>query len=246
MKKNKFQFRPKVSKSWLSNFSANILGVIVGIALTFGISNYVQYCSEQKELREMMSLIKRELNDNKTWIEQTAGFYREDVHSYMMVLEAGNWDKIPQDTIGKIIDHLKTNYLSYTSSNIWNIFQNSGMVHKLHNAELVSYISEAYYWIEHLNNDRNEYLKLKTKLIDVYEDEFEEQPHQYLEAIMNNKESKRFLEETVKFHRHDFSAFSEKVIPIIDYIIFSVENYDNPEKLAIDYETFNEMQENNQ
>jgi hypothetical protein len=245
MKKNKFWFWQKISKSWMSNFSANILGVIVGIALTFGISNYVQYRNEQKDLQEMMSLIKRELNDNKTCMEQITQYSRKDFHDYWTVLDVDKWDKIPQDTIEKVAYQLRLTYTFYTSSSIWNIFQNSGMVHKLHNAELISRISESYYWVEKLNKAWDEYLKKKEMLSDIYEIEFDKQPYEYLKAILNNRETKRFLDEIVKFKYYDFSDLNEILMPAIDYALYSVDNYDNPKKLAIDFETFSEMQKEN-
>lgn len=245
MEKNKFQFWSKISKSWMSNFSANILGVIVGIALTFGISSYVQHHNDQKELREMMLLVKRELNDNKTWMEQITQFYRDDFRVYWTVLDADKWDTIPRDTIEKVAEQLRLTYIAYTSSSVWTIFQNSGMVHKLHNAELVSRISESYYWVEKLNKAWDEFLKRKEVLGNVYEDEFEKQPYEYLKAVLNNRESKRFLVEIGKFKYYDFSELSELLMPAIDYALYSIDHYDNPEKLAIDFEAFNQMQKEN-
>ncbi|GHV58695.1 hypothetical protein FACS1894182_11580 [Bacteroidia bacterium] len=229
----------------MSNFSANILGVIVGIALTFGISNYVQYRNEQKELREMMSLIKRELDDNKEWMEKTTQEYRKDFNAYRTVLDVDKWDKIPPDSIDKVVYQLCHIQLVYTSSNVWNVFQNSGMAHKLHDAELISRISESYYWIETSNTLWKEYSKKREVLEHVYEVEFDKQPYKYMKAILSNRESKRFLEEIVKFKYYNFSDLSEQLIPVIDYTLYSVDNYDNPKKLAIDFETFNEMQKEN-
>ncbi|GHT58377.1 hypothetical protein AGMMS50239_02810 [Bacteroidia bacterium] len=244
MKKDNFRFWHKISKTWMSNFSANILGVIVGIALTFGISNYVQYRNDQKELREMMSLIKRELDDNKKWMEGITQYYLEDFNTYRIILD-NMWDKIPKDTIDKVVYQLLHIQFAYTSSNVWNVFQNSGMAHKLHNVELVSRISESYYWIETSNTFRQEYLKKREVLENVYEAEFDKQPYKYLKALLNNKESKRFLEEIVKFKYYNFSEFSEQLMPVIDHALYSVDNYDNPKKLDIDFEAFCEMQKEN-
>jgi hypothetical protein len=176
-------------------------------------------------------------------MEQIEQSYHEDFDAYSFVLDNHNWDKIPQDSIDKVIFYrFRFDIFYYTSSNLWNVFQNSGMVQKLQNAELVSRISESYYWIEFLNTIRQEYLKRKEILTNVYEVEFDKQPYKYLQALINNRESRKFLEETVRFNVYDFSDLNNQLTPIIDFALYSIDNYDNPKKLAIDFETFSEMQ----
>ncbi|MDR1758284.1 MAG: hypothetical protein LBR51_04925, partial [Bacteroidales bacterium] len=71
-------FQQQISKGWISAFSANILGVIIGIALTFGVSELVQQCSDQKQVKEMLVLVEDEIFSNRVWLEARVRFYQKD------------------------------------------------------------------------------------------------------------------------------------------------------------------------
>jgi hypothetical protein len=102
MKKIKLQIGKGISKKWISSFLSNVLGVIVGIALTFGISYLIQRHNEKEDTKEMMMLVKKELNENKQWLKNRKQDYANDVKAYQKLLIAkntGNLRNIPVDSL---------------------------------------------------------------------------------------------------------------------------------------------------
>ncbi len=236
--------KPRFSKRWLSGFTSNILGVVIGIALTFGISSLVQQRQERKQLREMIALLKREINDNKDWLEDRAKMWDRDFNAYWAVLWERDWGRLPKDSLDAYVAQIRTINTPYTSSYAWNVFQNSGMMQQLHNVETAALLSECYFWIESMRGTWMEYTQKKTVLPEVYEVRFHDRPLDYFRALLENPESRRMIGEVAYFNNYNFPASYEVLAPLCDYTIFMLENYDNPRKTqGMDLETFRKMRE---
>lgn len=53
---------PNFTQEWFRSFSSNVVGVIIGIALTFGITFWVQHRQERKQAEHILSMVSTELN----------------------------------------------------------------------------------------------------------------------------------------------------------------------------------------
>ena len=79
---------------------ANLLGVIIGIVITFGVSSLIQRSNEQKDVREIMILLKKELKENREWLDKQRGNFLDDLSAYKEILDAnGDWGKISDDVV---------------------------------------------------------------------------------------------------------------------------------------------------
>jgi hypothetical protein len=236
MKKIKNPFQ-QISKGWISAFSANILGVIIGIALTFGISALVQQYSDRKQVKEMLALLENEVRLNREWLEKTADFYQRDKEAYQFFLANDSYDSIPQDTLLKYVNQVCTWTDTYLGTEVWDVFQNLGMAQKLHNPELVSRLASFYFAIGKIKALWDDYnIKRQVVWTTIAQDKDDDG---ILEPLQNNKDCFIFMKlaktqsyvETIEFH-----------YPFADYILYSIENYKNPAKFAIDYDAFVAMQ----
>ena len=205
--------RMKKKRIW-SGFFANLLGVILGILLTFGVNALWQKHEEKKKTREMLILVRNELEINKEWFKREEKYIKKDCYAYKKLLEANkNWTAIPKDTLEYYRFRLNAREFSQLSISAWQIFQKSETIQKMSNKELVIQLTicyntidivrgiiEKYYWTEKEN-------AAKIFELDVYE---------FLDAVMNNKESICF------FNKMDETAFEEIFATIDAYIDYTI------------------------
>jgi len=238
MIKIKNPFHKQISNGWISAFSANILGVIIGIALTFGISALVQHCSDEKQVKEMLVMVKNEVRSNRDWLEKIAAFYQRDKESYLFFLSNENLDSIPEDTLVKHITQVCSWYDTYSGTEVWNVFQNLGMTQKLHNPELVSRLATFYFAIGKIKAMWDDYnVKRQVVWATIVQDQ-EKDGH--LEALQHNKECLIFMK--IATGQSTVESIESQYL-FVDYILYSIENYKNPAKFNIDYDAFVAMQQ---
>lgn len=231
------------TKEWLTSFTANILGVIIGIVLTFGITFYVQHRQEKKQMREMVTLLKREIQDNKNWLKGRARMWNEDFESYWVVLRRQDWERIPKDSLDIYLTRVCRINISSSTPFVWNVFQSSGMLQNLHNVEAVAILSECYFWTEEMKTWWGIYNQKKQMLSDVYLVEYRDQPLTYFEALLRDERSQKVIDEMAYFTSYNFPQFYEQLAPLYDYALFMLENYDKPRKTkGLDFEKFKTIQ----
>ena len=203
------------NKKWMGFFT-NLLGVILGILLTFGVNSLWQRNEEKKKTKEMLTLLRNELEINKEWFKIQENSIKEDCYVYRKLLEANkNWKSFPVDTLTVYRDQLNTRTFSQLSTSAWQIFQNSEIIQKMTNKELVIMLTSCYNMIDIIKEFLEKYYwDRKEKATNVFELDL----YEYLDAVMNNKESVYF------FDRMDKSTtFWDAFITIdtmIDYTLF--------------------------
>jgi hypothetical protein len=198
MRKNKNPVRMRISKGWISAFTANILGVIIGIALTFGVSELVQQCSDRKQVKEMLVLIEDEISANRTWLEARVHFYQKDKDACQIILAAGKRDTIPSDTLKEHIKWMCSYEDTYAGTKNWDAFRNSGMVQKLHNPEIVSYLTHFYFLVEKYSAIWDDYCQKREVVRNTLFSEIESDTtvHLCLKIIHQSKECVSFMKLT--------------------------------------------------
>jgi len=221
--------------SWAANFLSNVLGVIVGIALTFGITALVQRCSDQKQITEMLLLVENEIRSNRDWLEKRADFYQKDKEAYQFFLSTALLDSIPEDTIVKHLTQANYHSDTYMGTERWNVFQNSGMMQKLHNPELISRLAEFYFTLAKIKDMWNEYSTKRQIVWTTLASDSSIVSTDFRKTLCSNNECVTFMRITTGQNN---VQNIEQQYPFVDYILYSIENYKNPAKFNIDFKMF--------
>ncbi len=200
--------------SW-DGFFPNFLGVILGILITFGGNTLWQNYEEKKKTKEMLTLLSSELHRNKVWVEDIRKLMQEDSRVYGKILESKDkWESIPQDTLNYyyfVATRFPQHELTTTA---WEIFQNSEVIQKMPNKDLLLNLSSCYFWLTRIqDNYRGTYNDDKEKA-KVYEID----PVKYFDTAMEKKEAVYIYTKTAQISSDQFLFFTQ-VGGLIDSII---------------------------
>ena len=167
-------------------FFVNMLGVILAIVLTFGVNALWEKRGDKKRTKEMLILVRNELETNKEWFKNQEKYMRKDSYVYKKILEAkGDWKAVPKDTLR--VYHSQTLNLGFSqlTASAWQIYQNSEMIQKMTDKELVIRLTDCYFWINEIKElIKTQYWDNKIKAIAA-----EVELYKYFDALMNNKET---------------------------------------------------------
>ena len=202
-------------------FLLNLLGVILGILLTFGVNSLYQKREESKKTQEMLILVRNELQTNKSYFKNQESIIRKDSYVYGKILEANNnWASIPEDTLKDYF--IQTMYLEFNqlTASAWQIFQNAEITQKMPDKELIIRLTDCYFWIDKIQDIiMTEYWDVKKTAvvpeIDMYK---------YFDTLMSKKEA-------VFFYTHmSNDAFGiwnlfPMIDAIIDYMVILLDNH---------------------
>jgi hypothetical protein len=208
-------------KLW-SGFLTNLLGVILGIVLTFGVNSLWQKHEENKKVREILILVRNELTNNKEWFINQEKIIRKDSYVYKKILEAkGDWKSIPVDTLTAYYIQTRSLDMSQLTFSAWQIFQNSEMIQKISDKELVIRLIDCFFWISEIQNHiMTQYWEYKNKSVAAEVDLYK-----YFDAIMNNKETVLFYTTTTSYE--DIWGIFPNIDAIIDYTIKLLDQHGN-------------------
>jgi hypothetical protein len=215
-----------MEKNWLKNknlwsgFFANLLGVVVGIMLTFGVNALWQKHEEKKKIKEMLILVRNELEVNKEWFKKQKQLLEQDGYAFTKILEAdGKWSTIPEDSLQSYMNRFCYVRFQQLTTSAWQIFQNSEMIQKISDKELVIRLTDCYFLIN-LSHDfiMKNYWDKKWEAIPFEHDEL----YDKLDAMTKNRES-LFILKIVS--SNSFSDFVYSTEVIIDYTISLLDKY---------------------
>jgi hypothetical protein len=225
--------KTEAEKAWISSFMSNVLGVIVGISLTFGISFILQLRNENEDTQEIMILIKKELKQNKIWLESWQEFYLEDLDAYKKILDANvNRKKLPADSLAYYIGFTHRHSVAFASTNVWDIYKNSSVITKYYNKNLTLALAECYFWINVEKESIERYYQEKDDAHKNIYVRHDMDPYAYLDALMKDKGAKYFLE----IHANKIYNYLENItmfMQVIDYSLLMIDKngYYNDEKI---------------
>ena len=230
----------KNRNNW-SGFFANLLGIILGILLTLGANSLWQKHEEKKKTKEMLVLVRNELEINRKWFKDQKTFIQKDCRVYKKIIESkNNLDDIPIDTLKTYLYQLIIIQFEPLFSSAWQIFQNSDIIQKIDNKELIIRLTECYFWIDKIQKHiEKEYWNKKMEVL--LSDFIAEHPAQYLNAVMNNNKAVAFYTAMTK----EFSPFWDLfpyIDAVIDYNLLLLDKYGdfqyNMTEKDKEYETF--------
>jgi hypothetical protein len=252
MKKIKLQIGKGISKKWISSFLSNVLGVIVGIALTFGISYLIQRHNEKKDTKELMTLIKKELNENKQWLKNRKQDYVADINAYrnILLVKTGNVRNIPADSLIMWLNQTGMQPQSFISTNAWDILKGTETIAKFHNKDLIIELAECYFWINQAREIMVMYYKEKENTIITFMTantilDYTVFPYDYIDALLANKEIETFFTGLIRFSYYSIEENFHLFENVIDYTLYLIEKDENADKDILDFDSFREQKEMN-
>ena len=177
----------------LIDFLTNVLGVIVGIMLTFGVNFLWRRREEKKRTKDMLILVRNELINNKVIFQYQEEYLKKDGGVYKKVLEAKNdLTTIPADTLKEYHTQIQGITVSQLNTTAWQIFQNSEIIQKMTNKEMVIRLTDCYAlmssWHEFIVKD---YWGTKKKMLTLELDD----PYRFFEKVLKNNEMYNFCDQ---------------------------------------------------
>ena len=211
------------NKNW-SGFFTNLLGVILGIMLTFGVNSLWQKREDKKKTKEMLILVRKELEINKEWFKNHEKTIRKEYRVYKNIIEAkDNLAVIPMDTMQIYLSLMGSFSDSQLTTTAWQIFQNSEIIQKMTHKELVIRLTECY-WLTNKIQELviKEYWDKKQKAF-VYELD----SYLFFSEVLKNKESVYFytLMGKVDGYNTNFMNIFSIAEAFIDYAIMLLDQH---------------------
>ena len=207
-------------KIWIG-FLMNLLGVILGILLTFGVNSLYQKREENKKVKEMLILIRNELQTNKNYFKHQESIMKKDRYVYGKILEAENdRSSIPEDTLRAYF--IQTMYMEFSQLNTsaWHIFRHSEIIQKLEDKELIIRLTDCYFWIDKIQDViKTQYWDEKVSAVVPEVD-----MHKYFDALMCRKETVFFYTQMSSDGFEIWGLFPF-IDAIVDYTITLLDNH---------------------
>ena len=117
--------KTKLSMQTIGKYLRELSVVVVGIAITFGISNWISNRNSEKDLEQYMNTIKLELKMNIEAFEEEINVLDESVN-YTRYLQSHDRESLNSDTIQEY-EHTISQIRDYRPKyNAFEMFKSSG------------------------------------------------------------------------------------------------------------------------
>jgi hypothetical protein len=175
-----------------TNFLTNLLGVILGIMLTFGVNFLWRRREEKRRTKDMLILVRNELINNKEMFKIQEELLKKDGAVYQKILDAKNdLASISADTLKEYHFQIQGIILTPLTVSAWQIFQNSEMIQKMTNKEMVIRLTNCYDWMgkwhEYIAKDYWEKKKRISALA------LDDDPYRFFDAALKDIETYNFF-----------------------------------------------------
>lgn len=123
--------------------------VVIGVLITFGGSELITSCSEQKDIKATMLLIRDELANNRENFEKIVAKFSEDEHlSALLMKHNMNCRAIPEDSLKQFRFSIGQIGSFYYTRNALDILKNSMLMQKISDKELLLSLIDVYETLE--------------------------------------------------------------------------------------------------
>ena len=174
------------------DFLTGLLGIILGIILTFGVNHLWQRREEKRRTKDMLILVRNELKNNKEIFMLQEGLLKKDGYIYERILEAkSDLSSIPIETLKEYHQSIQGIAVSQLPTTAWQIFQNSEMIQKMTDKEIVIRLTDCYSWMVSWHDFIvNDYWEIKKKMLTLELDD----PYRFFDAVLKNNEMLLFFD----------------------------------------------------
>ncbi len=137
--------------------------VVVGIAITFGVSNWISSRNQQKDLQRYLEMVKMELQDNLVITQQQFEFYDQTGKLAKYLYFTGKQDNLQADSLDKYVDIMRDlKYMTYKTS-AFEMLKSSGAMRLIKDKELLKSIWDCYSQLEYAKTVGDRELEIKNK-----------------------------------------------------------------------------------
>ncbi len=230
MKKMEWNKVKTVIASWrIGDYIRQTSIVVIGVLITFGGSELVTRCSEQKDIKSTMLLIRDELKSNRKNFETVVSEFCEDERlSALLVKHDMNVREIPEDSLKQFRYSLgKIRNFAYIR-NALDILKNSMLMQKISDKELLLSLTDIYETLEGYKMSVNGYYNMKEEavipfylmLTDEQTDKVNEGGWEAWEICLSDRKQRNFWKIPKGYFTPDYRERIErkidKMIQIID------------------------------
>ncbi len=146
--------------------------VVIGVAITFTISNWISSRNEEKDLQRYLDAIKLELENNLETMQQDIDFYTEESNfsRYLSSIRI-NGDALQADSVVKYNAILGSVVGATYKTNAHEMLKTSGAMRLIKNETLLMSILDCYSLLDEAINTRDIYIQKKLDEIFVLMDD---------------------------------------------------------------------------
>ncbi len=134
--------------------------VVVGIAITFGISSWVGNRNEQKNLQRYLGLVKMELEENLSIVQDQFEFYNQ-ADKLATYLQSDKPERLQLDSIAKYDDVIKFIKPMVYKKSSFEMLKSTGAMGLIEDKGLLMSIIESYSFMESLKDLTDSDIKQK-------------------------------------------------------------------------------------
>ncbi len=137
--------------------------VVVGIAITFSVNNWISYKNEQKDLKRYLELVKMELEDNLGVVQQQFEFYDQTGKLAKYLFSSGKQENLQADSLDKYVEVMRDlKYMSYKTS-AFEMLKSSGTMRLIKDKDFLKSILDSYSQMEYAKMMGDRELEMKNK-----------------------------------------------------------------------------------
>jgi len=154
--KNKFKESGKTLR--------DIMVVVIGIAITFSLNNWISKRNERKDVQQYLNTVKLELEANLKNVEENIAYHKEarELRFYLGLRKPDTYQYDELEVYERII---RDNHSFIYRTSAFEMFKMSGAMRLLKDKELLSDIWNTYEYLEIIKNDDDNYTRIKHELM---------------------------------------------------------------------------------
>lgn len=188
---------------WASFFS-NILSVVLGIFITFGIQGVIDRRAERKDVSSALELVKEELVSNRSSLQEVIDIIALEKDAAVFIRDnKSNFSKIEEDSLIVKNAVLGEEYFFTVTDDALELLKSSSLFQKINDKNLALSIIKAYDYLEASSQAFNTHEKNKASLSkDANVDAFKKASlrvsgAEYQKAFYSSKEADFFLNSVI-------------------------------------------------
>lgn len=149
-----------------SSFLSNVLSVVLGIFITFGIQGVIDRRQEKKDVASALELVLEELIVNKNDLQEVMGLLRmESEAANCMLANAGKYGKCDADSLAYWSSALSTEYFFTVTDDALELLKSSSLFQKINDKNLALSIIKAYDYLGADSKAFNSHEQYKVSLL---------------------------------------------------------------------------------
>ncbi|MDR0660766.1 MAG: hypothetical protein LBG19_08195 [Prevotellaceae bacterium] len=136
--------------------------VIVGVLITLSITSYISRKAKEKEVKELMTLIKIELQENLESIERVQQKYETEQRVFALIRQQiDNLEKIPADTLKQHRNILGGIHRVLSEKDSYEVFKSSLLMPYVKDKNFLRRLAKTYREIETISDQLERYTTMK-------------------------------------------------------------------------------------